>query len=302
MTQPIKMLVKKTFTDLRQEPSSGKLVYEKDPSQSSQLLFGEPLLVHAQKGEWLFIEAIQQQKYYLTGEWKGYEGWIKKAHAIEVSEFPIYNLVISGLWTQIYTTPNAMSSPLSPVCLGTKLQGKVFDDYWWHVSLSEEIEGFVLQKHAIPFKPRPFKTSQDSIIDLGEKLLNHPYHWGGLTIFKEDFQEGLTSLDCSGLVYLLYRVYGLNIPRDAHDQFLISKKLEPWEMQIGDLIFIKYHQQSDRIGHVMLYAEGDEILDANITDRCVVKTTLSARYGFSLNQLKSGDDIGKRIIFFGSIR
>lgn len=297
----IKMLITSSFADLRKEPRPARYIYEKDPLQESQLLFGECLLVHEERDEWLFVEAIEQQKFIGRGEWRGYPGWIRKDQAIEVADFPLYNLVVCNLWVQIFNMPNTTGQVLESVCLGTKLEGAPLVGQWWRLRLPGRPDGFIMQQNVHQLKTKSPNQLGENIIALGEKLLGHPYHWGGLTIYKENSKEGLTSIDCSGLTYLLYRVYGKMIPRDAHDQFLISTRLELQEMQRGDLIFIKYHHQPNRIRHVMLYAGGDEILDANITDKCVVKTTATMRFGLPLKKMKSGDNIGKGMIFFGSI-
>ena len=66
-------------------------------------------------------------------------------------------------------------------------------------------------------------------------------------------------MDCSGLVNLAYRAAGLDIPRDAHEQFLRAKPVNA--LQPGDLIFLSERQNPKRIVHVMLY-EGDKISGA----------------------------------------
>lgn len=291
MTASTPMLLTVSVADLRKEPSHPLPAYGKDMFQESQLLFGERLLKKEEKGEWIFVEAVNQPKF--IDQWQGYPGWIKKSQAIEVKQYPTYNLVVSDLWANINQTS-------ATVCLGTKLEGIELRDQWWQLCLPNGSKGYIHQASVCSLQCSDFTHFGKNVIALGEKLLNHPYHWGGCSIYNAQVKEVLTGVDCSSLVHLLYRVYGKEIPRDAHDQFLTSRPLEFQQLKIGDLIFIRYHDKPKRIGHVMLYAGEDGILDANITDKQVVKTQAALRYGCPLHTMKYGEDIGIGRVYFGS--
>jgi gamma-D-glutamyl-L-lysine dipeptidyl-peptidase len=291
----MKMLIISSVADLRKEPVEANSFYAKDPLQESQLLYGERILVKHENNGWIFIEAIEQQKF--ISNWQGYPGWIKKTQAVEVADFPLYNLVVSEPWVDIISESDQL---IVPVSLGTKLKGFELKGLSWKLQLPDGTMGYIPQEKVRSLSD--YSNFGKNVIAMGEKLLNHPYHWGGCSIYRDNFKDALTSVDCSSLTHLLYRVHGKEIPRDAHDQFLKSLKRsnkEAHELELGDLIFIRYHDKPDRIGHVMLYSGGDGILDANITDKRVVKTTAALRYGRSLKTMKSGDDIGPGIIYFG---
>src|SRR5262249_43993901 len=155
------------------------------------------LLKKSEKGEWIFVEAVEQQKF--TDQWQGYPGWIKKQHAIVVSRFPAYNLVVSDLWVNIYG-----ASQITAVCLGTKLEGIELKDGWWQLRLPDGSEGHIQQKHVRPLPCPDFTQFGNNVIALGEKLLDHPYHWGGCSIYHPHTKVTLTGLDCSSLVHVLY--------------------------------------------------------------------------------------------------
>ena len=75
-----------------------------------------------------------------------------------------------------------------------------------------------------------------------EQLLGTPYHWGGRTPH---------GFDCSGLVQQLMAEQGVALPRDAHDQYLATKRaLDPDELQLGDLVF--FARGGTRMEHVGL--------------------------------------------------
>lgn len=75
---------------------------------------------------------------------------------------------------------------------------------------------------------------RQAVVERGKQLLGAPYFWGGRFAYQGD---PFASVDCSGLVSLLYRTEWIELPRDAHDQFLISAPREGAELQVGDLAF-----------------------------------------------------------------
>lgn len=85
-------------------------------------------------------------------------------------------------------------------------------------------------------------SSNRSITELARGFLGTPYLWGGRSIF---------GIDCSGLMQILFRMCGKNIPRDASEQALIGNDvLLIEEAQTGDLAF--FDNAEGRIIHVGL--------------------------------------------------
>lgn len=76
-----------------------------------------------------------------------------------------------------------------------------------------------------------------------------PYRIGGLS------KEGI---DCSGLVYLVYRNrFGVELPRTTRGQLRSGKKISPKHLRAGDLVFFKTGW-FDR--HVGIYVEKHRFL------------------------------------------
>ena len=299
MTNCKKLIINVPVADLRKEPVPLKISYNKDLLQETQLLYGECLLASLEKNGWIFVEAIEQQCYRKNEGWTGYPGWIKREQAIEISEFPDFNLVVNDLWAYIFESPNSNSDAIVSVSLGSKLEGIELLNPWWRLRLPGQKEGYIAKGQVRQLRSSHNRESGKQMVSLGEKLLGHPYLWGGRSIYRPGWLHQTTSLDCSGLTDLLYRVNGIAIPRDAHDQFLKTERLEFQDLQVGDLVFLFYHDKPARVGHVMIYAGGDGLLDANITDGKVVKTTAKERYGKPFREMRAGDDIGVGRIYFG---
>ena len=85
----MKYIVTVPVCDLRREPFSHSNQFIKDPLQETQLLYGERLYVKEIKGDWAYIEAIEQKKS--SGTWIGYPGWVKTSQITKISDFPELN-------------------------------------------------------------------------------------------------------------------------------------------------------------------------------------------------------------------
>jgi len=84
------------------------------------------------------------------------------------------------------------------------------------------------------------------LIERIRDLLGTPYLWGGRT------PQGL---DCSGLVQQILAEQGVVLPRDAHDQFLATRRrIEVEDLGLGDLLF--FGRRKARMEHVALVLGG----------------------------------------------
>jgi len=83
--------------------------------------------------------------------------------------------------------------------------------------------------------------------------LNTPYFWGGKTPM---------GIDCSGLIQMIYRINGYNIPRDASEQVNFGETLSFIdESEPGDLAF--FDNDEGTIIHVGILLENHYILHAD---------------------------------------
>ncbi len=241
----------------------------------SQLLMGEKLRASYASGGFMLAEAIEQPKFYPSSlSWRGYLGWVKREDLVDTSY-----------------TPNAVINRLDlEVPFGSRVY--LTDEGIAHLPCGKNI--FIRPSDVIPLRETKKLTDEgrERILSWGQKFLGSPYVWGGRSLKL----NGQSCCDCSGLVNLLYRQEGLSIPRDAHDQFLISNSLSYSELKPADLIFLS---SGGRVHHVMLFVEGDLFLEAAGGQiRQVVISSSEKRLGARLEEIKNGDKVGPYRVFF----
>lgn len=286
--------------DLRREPKAASYTYEKDPLQESQLLFNESVLGREEKPGWIRVEALEQKKWSSKGIWDNYPGWIESRQLQETTFFSMPNLVVNSYYATLYQEPDIHSATLITLSYGTRLVGEASSLGWWRIQLPRNRYG-MLQHHECKLIHTSKEILRQRLLAEGEKFLGAPYLWGGRSSYRADWTATRTSVDCSGLVSLLYRVQGMDIPRDAHDQYLASQKRETNQLLAGDLIFMSSVEKPERMSHVMLYAGNGQILESTMQSQTVRYISVQERLGNSLEKMQNGSSDGKHHFFFGSL-
>lgn len=100
-----------------------------------------------------------------------------------------------------------------------------------------------------------------AILEKAREYLGAVYVWGGLT------RDGL---DCSGLVHVVWRHFGVVLPRDASEQSLASSPVDSAEA--GDLYFFAHPGRP--IHHVGIVVEPGTMVHASSVRHRVVEEPL----------------------------
>lgn len=197
----------------------------------SQLLYGDCYKIIEKRKNWDKIRM----------EWDGYEGWIDQNQVYKTSKESFdkitnaHVMVSTDLVNYITTQDNL----LFPILIGSDLRAMK--------TLQHQFEG---ESHR-PEKNKKILTSTAYL------FLNAPYLWGGRT---------LMGIDCSGFTQMVYKINGIKLSRDAHQQALQGQTLSfIEESEAGDLAF--FDDEEGNIKHVGLLLENHHIIHASGTVR-----------------------------------
>ncbi|MBI5372962.1 MAG: C40 family peptidase [Sphingobacteriales bacterium] len=193
----------------------------------NQLLFGEAVKILKTKDEaWVKVQSLHD----------GYEGWMTRSLLEETDEtaaetLPVY--VTAGMMNRISAGSQSLHIPA-----GASLP--FFADGKTRINQKEYmVDGPVIDRkeHA------PGTVLVEKLVS---PWLNAPYLWGGRTPL---------GVDCSGFVQVIFKLMGLDLPRDAWQQAQEGepvKKLS--EAHTGDLVFFDDREEIVHVG-ILLNAE-----------------------------------------------
>jgi len=281
--------------------------------QETQLLFNEILLYRGENDEWYQAEAIEQPDFSPEMLWRGYPGWVRKKATREVERAKKNNMVIKRKSAHVYKEPDQVSKVMMTVSIGTRFHGTgEIAGAYCQVSLPNIGNGWVMKRDTRSIaRSSNEKQLRKSIVSTAKLFLGVPYLWGGRSLNSEarkyskpgtrnPQEEVAYGVDCSGLTSLVFRANNIDIPRNAHVQWMVTPKITYDAMQSGDLIFVSKIGEFYTICHVMIFLGGDEFIEASETDTAVRINTFVDKFGKTLPELaKQGLIVDNRQIYCG---
>ena len=205
--------------------------YDHKSEMVSQLLYGDCYKIIDRRKKWFKIRM----------EWDGYEGWITEPQTHQVSG-ETYNEIISTdtiISGDIMNYISNQDNLIFPILIGSDLRGLK--------KLNHTFNGET-------YFPEPNKKKLSKTAFM---YLNSPYLWGGRTPL---------GIDCSGFTQIVYKINGLKLSRDAHEQANQGQTLSfIEESEAGDLAF--FDDPEGKIVHVGLLLEDHYIIHAHGTVR-----------------------------------
>jgi gamma-D-glutamyl-L-lysine dipeptidyl-peptidase len=302
------LVVADPVTDIRRKPADSPRCYTHDEDQETQALYNEVLLCCDTYEDWYRIEATEQRECDRNGIWRGYPGWVRKTSVIPVEESSTYNVVVITGTARVLAAPSEEARELFALSIGTKLGFTgVSHGQYCRVELVDKGHGWV-ERTALRRRSRRVKHSRlrQNIVATGRLFLGAPYLWGGRSMLVPEPDSTpshvLTGVDCSGLSNLAYRANNIDIPRNAHAQWVASQKITAEELSLGDLVFMWEEGRSHAITHVMLFTGGETFIEAPETGGAVRTGTFSAKFGNTLAGLAvAGLMTGDKRICLGRI-
>lgn len=198
----------------------------------NQILFGEHFKVLEVRKKWSKIRLSHDS----------YEGWICNKQWQEITEDDYKQLdkdvpTITTDILDIITKENHQPIVIGSILPFYKSGHALINDEMYKFD-GMTTPGFVNKK----------KLTENALI-----YLNAPYLWGG---------RSPLGIDCSGFTQMVYRLQGIDLPRDAYQQAKVGTTLSfVEESEAGDLAF--FDNEEGKVTHVGIILENSHIIHAS---------------------------------------
>jgi hypothetical protein len=209
----------------------------------SQLLLGERVLLEEVREDgWTRVVATEQPAAKLDP--RGYPGWLPSEQLVDESlddGRTGERVVVDATATALRDSPDG-DVALPGVIMGTPLTAAGPAYRGWR---PEWVPGhkrplWAVARDVVPLPTRP--PAAEEVVAVAARLLDVAYVWGGLSAY---------GIDCSGLVHLAWRRFGVRLPRDADDQAAATSPLALGDERPGDLyVFARPGRPIHHIGFV----------------------------------------------------
>ncbi|HEX6872185.1 MAG TPA: NlpC/P60 family protein, partial [Micromonosporaceae bacterium] len=189
----------------------------------SQLLLGERVQVLDLQGYWAKVVALSQPS---SLDPRGYPGWLPTDHLSTLEGIHAAGVRVAarhrdrlevedrtGVWHVVVATATALRDDpdaalaVPGVTFGTRLMALgAPHDGWLPVAVPGRFEpAWAIEDDVAAVPPTPPADRAD-VLEWADRLRDVPYIWGGTSAH---------GVDCSGLVHLSWRRFGVVLPRDA---------------------------------------------------------------------------------------
>ena len=172
----------------------------------------------------------RQSGFYSVTTADTYQGWLAEhTLAAPCDDSDSLTTTIATLFADVYAAPDAHSELLTKLVVTSQvvLARRAGVDNWVPLDLPTEQTGFVHRVSLnLAHEPEPASRLQTlpssigrealvaalgrNIAETAKRFVGTPYLWGGCTPF---------GIDCSGLTQRVYKLNGIQLLRDAHQQW-----------------------------------------------------------------------------------
>jgi cell wall-associated NlpC family hydrolase len=207
--------------------------------QVTQVLYGESFDALRNLGDWLRIRLHAD----------GYIGWVSSNQVtlFTEKEFDKYRslpkVIVVEKVLRVLERPDTHSVALREAVVGTELAVVGNHNSFLEVRLPDGLSAYV-EKSGVSLSSHKRGCSWKNLHETARSFQGTSYVWGG---------RSAKGFDCSGLVQTVFRLNGVDLPRDADLQFTAGKFMGKAfnGMRPGDLLF--FSSKGDKINHVGIF-------------------------------------------------
>lgn len=267
---PQHVWVSETRIHLRGGPGS-------EASDLGLVLKGCKLKVTGKAGQWWRVEDPQ------SGQTAYVASWLVSRTAV-APDPPVVQVASAGTGSSIgsayaavpqldiRSAPSRGAERVAVTPSGTRMDILDQRGGWLQVRFANGTTGWVARSRVrIPDEERPAPSTSGGatgVVETALRYLGCPYVFGGTS------RDGV---DCSGLVYAVYREHGIGLPRDSVSMWGVGSQVSRGNLRPGDIVFFRDTYKAG-ISHVGIYIGGNQFVHAANPGRGVVVSSLDEDY------------------------